>query len=273
MDSSLHSSSPKESTWQADMEELIAAARAYMDLCNGRDYHENVGGFPFTPKICPPGVSRLWVKVHAGGPTLRGECDTQEYVHNEITKRDWPTGHEVYVPKVYAYAEFDMEEFPHSCILMEFVTGTPLSTIMESTLWSRDLSEPAKKEVLRPYKDRVAHFLSFLLSLEPPPDAAPAPVNGGRMKNFVFGRDDSDGPCIFETLEQLQDWVNQENEKVRCRKSRHEALTNILDTCRSSSTLISLRRPTSYQRASGCVTVILASTTSCWKTLTIQIVD
>ncbi|KAG8165514.1 hypothetical protein KVR01_004066 [Diaporthe batatas] len=98
---------------------------------------------------------------------------------------------------------------------MEFATGTPLSTIMRPTLRSKDLSESAKNEVLRPYKDKVARFLSFLLSLEPPPDTAPAPVNGGRIQNFVFGRDNHDAPCIFDTLEQLQDWVNRENEKMK----------------------------------------------------------
>lgn len=210
-----HSSSPNESPWQVDMEELIAATKAYLDLCNSRHFYENIRGFPFTPKVPPPGVTRLWVKSHAGGPTLEGECDTQDYVRAEITKRGPPISEALYVPRVFTYAEFEIDGFPHSCIVMEFVTGTPLSTIMQPTLWSRELPESEKNEKVRPYKDRVAHALSFLLSLEPLPDTAPAPVNGGRIKNFIFGRDDSDAPCEFETLEQLQEWINQENEKKK----------------------------------------------------------
>jgi hypothetical protein len=123
------------------------------------------------------------------------------------------------VPKVFDYADFEIEGIIHSCIVMEFVTGTPVSSIMKPTLWSRDMSESAKNEIVRPFKDRVAHALCFLLRLEPLPDTAPAPVNGGRPKNYVFGRDNCDGPCDFDTLEQLQEWIDQENEKVRSKRA------------------------------------------------------
>ncbi|KAK2597566.1 hypothetical protein N8I77_012345 [Diaporthe amygdali] len=215
MDSSLHGSCPSECVWEVDIEELIAATKDYQDLCNSRHFYENIRGFPFTPKVLPPGVTRLWVKPHVGGPTLRAEADTQDYVRTEITKRGPPTSEGLYVPKVFDYAEFEIEGMIHSCIVMEFVTGTPISSIMKPTLWSRDMSESAKNEIVRPFKDRVAHALCFLLSLEPLPDTAPAPVNGGRIKNFVFGRDNCDGPCDFDTLEQLQEWINQENEKEK----------------------------------------------------------
>lgn len=171
------------------------------------------------PKALPPGVTRLWVKSHAGEPTLRGEADTQDYVHAEIFKRGPVISEHIYVPKVFGYVEFEIEGFPYSAIVMEFVTGTPISNIMKPTLWSRDISESAKNETVRPFKDRVVQALCFFLSLEPAPDTAPAPVNGGRIKNYVFGRDDCNGPFDFDTLEQLQEWVNVESEKVRMRRS------------------------------------------------------
>lgn len=218
-DSSLHRSFPNESTWEVDIEELIAATKDYEDLCSRRHFYENIRGFPFTPKVLPPGVTRLWVKSHAGGPTLRGEADAQDYVHTELNKRGPPTSEHFYVPKVFDYAEFYIDEMIYNCIVMESVTGTPISSIMKPTLWSREMSEEAKSEIVRPFKDRVAHALCFLLSLEPLPDTAPAPVNGGRIQNFVFGRDNCDGPYDFDTLEQLQDWINEENEKVHLKTS------------------------------------------------------
>lgn len=214
---------PEETTWRVDIEELIAATTAYEDLCRSRMYWENIRGFPFTPKVLPPGVTGLWVKSHEGGPTLRGEADTQDYIHTEIIKQGPPTSENIYVPKVFYYAEWEIEEgpynVPHSAIVMEFVTGTPLSSIMKPTLYSRDISDSAKDEIYRPFKDRVAQALCFFLSLEPTADTAPAPVNGGRLKNYVFGRDDCDGPFDFDTLEQLEEWINEESDKVRTKRA------------------------------------------------------
>lgn len=90
----------------------------------------------------------------------------------------------MYVPKVFDYAEWEIDGFPYSAIIMEFITGTSISSIMQPTLWSRDTSESAKDEIFRPFKDRIAQALCFFLSLEPAADTAPAPVNGGRLKNF-----------------------------------------------------------------------------------------
>lgn len=230
MDCSLHGSCPNESTWEVDIEELIAATKDYEDLCSRRHFYENIRGFPFTPKVLPPGVTRLWVKSHAGGPTLRGEAYTQDYVHNEISKRGPPTSEHFYVPKVFDYAEFWIGDMIYSCIVMEFVTGTPISSIMKPTLWSREMSEEAKSEIVNPFKDRVAQALCFFLSLEPLPDTAPGPVNGGRIQNFVFGRDNSDAPQDFDTLEQLQDWINEENEKV-CLETAAEKLLLKFSLC------------------------------------------
>lgn len=215
MVSSLQGFGSEESTWRVNVEELIAATKAYEDLCNTRPLWENIRGFPFTPKVLPPGVTRLWVKSHAGEPTLRAEADTQDYVRTEIIKQGPPTSEKIYVPKVFDYAEWEIDGIPYSAIVMEFVTGTPISSIMKPTLWSRDISESAKDEIFRPFKDRVVQALCFFLSLEPAADTAPAPVNGGRIKHFVFGRDDSDGPFDFDTLEQLQEWINEESEQVR----------------------------------------------------------
>lgn len=71
-----------------------------------------------------------------------------------------------------------------------------------------------KAEIVRPFKDRIADALCFLLPLKPLPETAPGPVNGGRIQNFVFGRDDFLAPRDFDTLEELEGWINEENEKV-----------------------------------------------------------
>lgn len=113
---------------------------------------ENIRGFSFTPKVLPPGVTRLWIEPQAGAPTLRAEADTQDYVRTEIIKRGPPTSEGLYVPKVFDYADFEIEGIIYSCIVMEFVTGTPISSIMKPTLWSRDISESANNEIVRPFK-------------------------------------------------------------------------------------------------------------------------
>ncbi|KAL1865050.1 hypothetical protein Daus18300_007397 [Diaporthe australafricana] len=213
MDINLSSSSSDESTWKVDIEELIAATREWGKLCKSRPFFRNIRGFPFNPKVLPPGVTGLWVKPQCAWPSLRGEADTHVYIHDQLSKTESPTRDGLYVAKVFEYVELDLDDWSYTFIVMEFVTGTPISSIMKPTLWSREMSDSEKEVKVRPFKDRVVHALCFLLSLEPLPDTAPGPVNGGHIQNFVFGRDDSWAESIFDSVEELQDWINEENEK------------------------------------------------------------
>ncbi|KAF4430715.1 hypothetical protein CFRS1_v009542 [Colletotrichum fructicola] len=67
--------------------------------------------------------------------------------------------------------------------------------------------EIAEKEA--PFKNRVADAISFLLSFPPPSDVSPGPVGGGLIKNWAFGKDDSDAPREFANLEELNEFVNK----------------------------------------------------------------
>ncbi|KAF4818303.1 hypothetical protein CGCSCA5_v005396 [Colletotrichum siamense] len=67
--------------------------------------------------------------------------------------------------------------------------------------------EIAEKEA--PFKNRVADAISFLLSFPSPSDVSPGPVGGGLIKNWAFGKDDSDAPREFANLEELNEFVNK----------------------------------------------------------------
>lgn len=205
--------------WQVDIDELTAAMEQELQERKKRSFFDNINGFPFTPKVLPPGADRLWVKYHRGGPTLEGEARTQEYVRSALAKVEWPSKTSLYVPEVFVYAETEIEDMTHSFIIMEFVTGTPISHITRAIRRSADLEPQVKEDMIRLFKDRVVDALCFFLSLEPPADAAPGPVGGGRVLSFVFGQDNYDAPRDFDSLLDLEEWDNQENEKV-CPVSR-----------------------------------------------------
>ncbi|ROW04835.1 hypothetical protein VMCG_04801 [Cytospora schulzeri] len=203
------------STWEVDIDVLTAAAEDEIEQSRKRPFYENIKGFRFTPKVLPPGVECLWVKYRDGEPTLQTEAFTQDYVHSELAKLDRPVKGGLYIPKVFGYAEIEMEGCNCSFIIMEFVTGTPISRITRDIRRSKDSDDQEKEDRMRPFKDRVVDALCFLLSLEPPVDAAPGPVNGGHIQSFVFGRDESYAPRVFNSLEDLHEWVNHENEKKK----------------------------------------------------------
>lgn len=209
---------PDDFDWTVDIDELVAATKQEMEEreARGPTAAPLITGFRFVPKILPPGVQCLWVKYHQADPTREGEAYTQAYVHNQLVKLDEPTRGRFYVPKVFDYAEAWIEDCPWSFIIMEFVTGTPLTEVrkrvVRSASYTRALENTSKN--MGPFKDRVVDALCFLLSLEPPPDTTPGPVNGGQIQSFVFGMVDTLAPCEFDSLDELSDWVNEENPKV-----------------------------------------------------------
>lgn len=211
----MDSTSTFEPEWAADIDELTAAVKQEIEICSKRYFYENIRGFRFVPKVLPPGVDCLWVKYKDEGPTLEAEACTQEYVYGELSKWDEPARKGLHVPKVFDYAEIRIDDFTYSFIIMEFVTGTPISHITSAIEVSGDIDSLAKEDRIHLFEDRVVDALCFLLSLEPPSDAGPGPVGGGRIQSFVFGRENSYAPRAFDTLGDLEAWVNEENEKVR----------------------------------------------------------
>ncbi|KAI3393163.1 hypothetical protein diail_4688 [Diaporthe ilicicola] len=206
-------SSSGGSTCKVNVEELIIATRQYEELRKTRPFYMNtcIRGLPFNPEILPAGATGLWVKHHHGGLDLRGKPTRKTTYTTSCPNRNAQLN---MVCTFRSIRLCGIPGLPYSCVVMEFVTGTPTSSIMKPTLWPREISESDKEETIRPFKERAVDALCFPLSLEPHPDTAPGPVNGGRMKNFVFGWDDSDAPCDVDTLEELQEWINEENEKV-----------------------------------------------------------
>lgn len=205
----------EEPEWSVDIDELTIALQEHLEEWKDKHFWEWVGGFPFTPKVPPPGVESLWVKFRYGVPTLEGEFETGDYAYYELAKRDEATRKSLRIPYIYKYVEIYLNDEHYSLIIMERVIGTPLDDVIRPTQrLYLDLDEDEMEEKLQPFKDRVVDALCFLLSIEPPPDAVPGPVGGGYMRSFVFGPEDSCAPRPFDSLQDFQDWVNTENEKV-----------------------------------------------------------
>ncbi|KAK7733967.1 hypothetical protein SLS53_007961 [Cytospora paraplurivora] len=211
----MDSTSTLEPEWTVDINELTAAVKKEIEICSKRYFYENIRGFRFVPKVLPPGIDCLWVKYKDEGPTLEAEACTQHYVYGELTKRDEPGRKGLHVPKVFDYAEIRINDFTYSFIIMEFIKGTPVSHITSDIEVSGDIDSQTKEGRIHLFEDRVVDALCFLLSLEPPSDARPGPVGGGRIQSFVFGRENSYAPRAFDTLGDLEEWVNEENEKKK----------------------------------------------------------
>ncbi|KUI70566.1 hypothetical protein VM1G_06546 [Cytospora mali] len=211
----MDTTSTGKSIWKVDIAELTAAAKLEYEEAKKRPFYQRNSGFRFSPKVLPPGVDCLWVKYKVDEPTLSAEARTQKYVHSKLAKPGWAGLH---IPRVFDYAEINIKggEWPTwSFIMMEFVTGTPVTRIFNNIKGSGDKSSEVKKAQICLVKDRVVDALCFLLSLKPPPGASPGPVDGGLIQSFIFGRDDSYAPREFVSLKDLENWVNLENRKEK----------------------------------------------------------
>ncbi|KAI8274787.1 hypothetical protein K4K60_009233 [Colletotrichum sp. SAR11_57] len=136
-----------------------------------------------------------------------------------------------HVPRVFDFIDTELDVklhgfknprlLPYGIIVMEYVTGTSVAQIssdirpdpliahaeQSSGKTESSAEEIAEKEA--PFKNRVADAISFLLSFPPPSDVSPGPVGGGLIKNWAFGKDDSDAPREFANLEELNEFVNK----------------------------------------------------------------
>ncbi|EQB54460.1 hypothetical protein CGLO_05702 [Colletotrichum gloeosporioides Cg-14] len=90
-----------------------------------------------------------------------------------------------------------------------FLQSPPQEQQAEQSSGKPELSAEEIAEKEAPFKNRVADAISFLLSLPPPSGVTPGPVGGGLIKNWAFGKDDSDAPREFANLEELNEFVNK----------------------------------------------------------------
>lgn len=194
-------------------DEVIAATAQEILECRKRPFFDSIRGFRFVPGDSPDGAS-VWVKYGYSNNTwgLRCEAETQAYVHGEIAKLDEETRRRIYVPRVFSFIEAEFDGFTYGMIVMEYVAGVPVSRIVKALERSDD--EAGKEEKVSLFKGRVIDAICFLLSLQPSPETTPGPVGGGRILNFIFGRDNPEAPREFDDVEDLQTYINEENKKV-----------------------------------------------------------
>lgn len=98
-------------------------------------------------------------------------------------------------------------------IVIEFVPGVQVSHTVKELKQFEDITAEEEENKIALFKDRVVDAICFSLSLQPPRETSPGPVGGGLIAHFIFGRDDPDAPREFDDLEDLQNYVDEENKK------------------------------------------------------------
>ncbi|WQF81028.1 Putative aminoglycoside phosphotransferase, protein kinase-like domain superfamily [Colletotrichum destructivum] len=118
-----------DATWKPDRDDIISATAKDLLERSQRPFYENLRGFRFSPKDVPDDVF-VWVKHSLGGEPLRCEANTQYFVHSEISKMDDATRRMYRAPKVFDFFEAEIDELPYGILVMESVTGVPVSGVM-----------------------------------------------------------------------------------------------------------------------------------------------
>ncbi|KAI0193797.1 hypothetical protein F4808DRAFT_355323 [Astrocystis sublimbata] len=196
------------SRWLPTKEEIVQATAHEIELSHDRLYGQSVRGIRLdAPSASAPPV---WVKFTSSPEFLFTEMKTQQYVHSEWVKADQDVKARLLVPEVFDYIEADIDDDTYGFIVMEYLPG---KSIRELVVPFRLADVPESDERITSLKDRVIEAVCFLLSLAPPPETAPGPVGGGRMKSHAFGRDDPEAHCKFDSVEDLQMYFNDEIEK------------------------------------------------------------
>lgn len=208
------------SGWKPDRDEIITAFADYLDSFEQRsvlDRFRMLKGFQFTNGHLPPGANRIWVKYSFDVPRMQWQANTQAWAHECITK-DENANAKFHVPRVYDSFEARVNELDYGLIVMEFTKGVSIDNIERQIVKSSNMSEEEKQNKIGLYKDRVVEAICFLYSLTPPEDMAPGPYGGGCVTNFVWGKEEPESPRAYESVEDLQNWINLENERVSATK-------------------------------------------------------
>ncbi|KAI1174321.1 hypothetical protein F4777DRAFT_554640 [Nemania sp. FL0916] len=199
------------SHWRPTRDEVIKGMEREKEAALTRPLWENFRGFRLDPPAtisAPP----VWVKFADSPESLLGEMNTQRHVHAELMDADEDTRARFHVPEPYDFFEADIDGWPHGMLVMEYLPGTSIRELIMPLRWS---GVEAADDRITSLKDRVIDAVCFLLSVRAPPDTitAPGPVGGGHILNRVFGMDDPLAPQEFDSLEELQTYINEGNEK------------------------------------------------------------
>ncbi|KAI1260645.1 hypothetical protein F5Y18DRAFT_441659 [Xylariaceae sp. FL1019] len=194
--------------WLPTEDEVIRMAIIEKELDSTRLMTESKWGFRMDSpsRSAPP----IWVKYKYNPVLLRCEANTQRYVHQELAKADEETKARFRVPEVYHFFEAEFDGTEYGLILMEYLPGLSVRELLFPFL-SREVASSDERIPL--YKGKAVDAICFILSLRAPPDAAPGPVGGGLIWHRAFGVDDPYPEFVFESLEDLQDYINEAREQ------------------------------------------------------------
>lgn len=206
--------------WKPVRDEIIAALANELSSQRHKFQFQVVRGFQFTNGHLPPGADCLWIKYDFDVPRMQWQANTQAWAHEQIAK-DENANARFHVPRVYDCFEAAINELDYGLIVMEFAKGVSVSEIEFNITKSDNMSQEEKQNKLCMFKDRVVEAICLLYSFTPPEDAAPGPHGGGRITNLVWGREVSESPREYESVEDLQNWINAENDRVSQTKLRY----------------------------------------------------
>lgn len=199
--------------WKPVNDEIIAALTDELNSQRHKNQFQVVRGFQFTNGHLPPGADCVWIKYDFDVPRLQRQANTQAWAHEQIAKDDNANAR-FHVPRVYDCFEAAINGLDYGLIVMEFAQGVSVSEIEFNITKSRNMSREEKKNKLCMFKNRVIEAICLLYSLTPPEDTAPGPHGGGLITNLVWGREDSESSREYESAEDLQNWINAENDRV-----------------------------------------------------------
>lgn len=94
-----------------------------------------------------------------------------------------------------------MEDAPWGLIVMDYVKGTRLHDI---TMAKQD---PGFRDILA---SRIAKILVALSTVKAPQGSKPGRMDGQTMSCLVWGRYEFEAPRSFDTLDELQEYINEQ---------------------------------------------------------------
>ncbi|KAJ0109344.1 hypothetical protein J7T55_000269 [Diaporthe amygdali] len=173
--------------WKLVRDEIIAALADELNPQRHKNHFEVMRGFKLTNGHLPAGADCVWIKYDFDVPRLQWQANTQAWAYEQIAKDDNANAR-FHIPRVCDFFEARINGLDYGLIVMEFVEGVTVSDI-EFNITSSNISQEEKQNKLCPY-------------------------GGGLITNLVWGREDSNSPQEYESVEDLQNWINAENDRT-----------------------------------------------------------
>lgn len=213
-----------------DVDGIIAQARIEFAASQQQTTTSQGRGFAY-PKDSPT----VWVKWGYYPRLLQAEACTQDYIHENLDRLDKSIRKGVRVPEVFRFIEAELEDgWSAGLIVMEYIPGQTMASLVMEADWDQGRSDL--------YRERILDALNAFLSIQSEKGTVPGPEGGGLIQHFVFGRDDSTATQYFQTLEELQGWVNEEVRNVR----RHPQTSKLVADTHSQSHMDSPLGPADF---------------------------